>query len=164
MDKDERIRLDAVEVMREYSDMVFRLAFARTGNQSDAQDIMQEVFLKYIQDDTMFESREHLKAWLIRVTINTAKNLMTSAWHQRTAQLDEADAVVVEIKEKSNVYYAMLELPEKYRDILHLFYYEDYSIEEISRILEMNESTVKSRLRRGRQKLREILGGDEDEF
>lgn len=164
MGKDERIRLDAVEVIKEYSDMVFRLAFARTGNQSDAQDIMQEVFLKYIQDDTMFEDKEHLKAWLIRVTINAAKNLMTSAWQRRTAQLEEADAVVVEIKEKSSVYYAMLELPEKYRDILHLFYYEDYSIEEISQILEMNESTVKSRLRRGRQKLKEILGGDEDEF
>lgn len=164
MSKDERIRLNAEEVIREYSDMIFRLAFARTGNRSDAQDIMQEVFLKYIQDDTMFESREHIKAWLIRVTINTAKNLMTSAWHQRTAQLEEADALAVEIKEKSNVYYAVMELPEKYRDILHLFYYEDYSIEEISQILEMNESTVKSRLRRGRQKLREILGGDEDEF
>lgn len=164
MKEDEGFRLNAVEVIKEYSDMVFRLAFARTGNQSDAQDVMQEVFLKYIQEGKTFEDKEHLKAWLIRVTINTAKNLVTSAWHQRTAQLEEADAVVVEIKEKSSVYYAMLELPEKYRDILHLFYYEDYSIEEISRILEMNESTVKSRLRRGRQKLKEILGGAEDEF
>lgn len=164
MKEDEGFRLDAVEMIEEYSDMVFRLAFARTGNQSDAQDVMQEVFLKYIQEEKAFEDKEHLKAWLIRVTINTAKNLVTSAWHQRTAQLEEADAVVVEIKEKSSVYYAMLELPEKYRDILHLFYYEDYSIEEISRILEMNESTVKSRLRRGRQKLKEILGGAEDEF
>ncbi len=164
MKEDEGFRLNAVEVIKEYSDMVFRLAFARTGNQSDAQDVMQEVFLKYIQEEKTFEDKEHLKAWLIRVTINTAKNLVTSAWHQRTAQLEEADAVVVEIKEKSSVYYAMLELPEKYRDILHLFYYEDYSIEEISRILEMNESTVKSRLRRGRQKLKEILGGAEDEF
>ena len=164
MKEDEVFRLNAVEVIKEYSDMVFRLAFARTGNQSDAQDVMQEVFLKYIQEEKTFEDKEHLKAWLIRVTINTAKNLVTSAWHQRTAQLEEADAVVVEIKEKSSVYYAMLELPEKYRDILHLFYYEDYSIEEISRILEMNESTVKSRLRRGRQKLKEILGGAEDEF
>lgn len=164
MKEDEGFRLNAVEVIKEYLDMVFRLAFARTGNQSDAQDVMQEVFLKYIQEEKTFEDKEHLKAWLIRVTINTAKNLVTSAWHQRTAQLEEADAVVVEIKEKSSVYYAMLELPEKYRDILHLFYYEDYSIEEISRILEMNESTVKSRLRRGRQKLKEILGGAEDEF
>lgn len=164
MKEDEGFRLNAVEVIKEYSDMVFRLAFARTGNQSDAQDVMQEVFLKYIQEEKTFEDKEHLKAWLIRVTINTAKNLVISAWHQRTAQLEEADAVVVEIKEKSSVYYAMLELPEKYRDILHLFYYEDYSIEEISRILEMNESTVKSRLRRGRQKLKEILGGAEDEF
>lgn len=164
MKEDEGFRLNAVEVIKEYSDMVFRLAFARTGNQSDAQDVMQEVFLKYIQEEKTFEDKEHLKAWLIRVTINTAKNLVTSAWHQRTAQLEEADAVVVEIKEKSSVYYAMLELPEKYRDILHLFYYEDYSIEEISRILEMNESTVKSRLRRGRQKIKEILGGAEDEF
>lgn len=164
MEKDERIRLDAEEVLNEYSDMVFRLAFARTGNQSDAQDIMQEVFLKYMQSDKTFADREHLKAWLIRVTINVAKNMMTSAWHKNTTNLEEADAVTVEIKEKSNVYYAVLELPEKYREVIHLFYYEGYSIEEISRILEMNESTVKSRLRRGRQKLKEILGGDWDEL
>ncbi|MCH5251838.1 MAG: RNA polymerase sigma factor [Lachnospiraceae bacterium] len=92
MNKDEGIRLNAEEVLKEYSNMVFRLAFARVGNVSDAQDVMQEVFLKYMQYKKTFKDKEQLKAWLIRVTINTAPNMVTSAWHRHTTGLEEADA------------------------------------------------------------------------
>lgn len=158
MNHKNKIHPCAEEVMSRFSDMVFRVALSRTGNYNDAEDITQEVFLKYIQKDKKYEDWEHIKAWLIRVTANLSKNLVNSAWHRHTTTLEDGMDVEVESPEVSEILEAVQQLPEKYREIIRLYYIKGYRVEEISRQLMMNESTVKTRLSRGRKKLREILG------
>jgi RNA polymerase sigma-70 factor, ECF subfamily len=148
------------EVLSTYSNMVYRLALSRTKNVSDAEDILQEVFLRLVNKRPEFTSEEHRKAWLIRVTVNCSNKLITSAWFRRTTPLKEE--LKFETKEKSDVYYAVLELPLKYRTVIHLFYYEDLSIAQISHILSMKESTIKSQLLRARHLLKIKLKGEFD--
>ena len=150
------------EVLERYSSMVFRLAFSKTRSKSDAEDITQEVFLKYIKSDKNFNDEEHRKAWLLKVTINASKTLLMSAWFRRTTMIEEADEIVTELNEKSEVYYAVLKLPAKYRQIVHLYYYEDMSIESVSNITGIKSSTVKSQLHRARLMMRESLKEDAD--
>ena len=150
---------DVIISLNKYSNMVFRLAFARTKNSHDAYDILQEVFLRYIKSNKDFINEEHKKAWLIKTTINCSKTLLSSAWFRKTTSLD--DNITQELKEKSEVYYAVLKLSKKYRTVIHLFYYEDMSITEIANLLNIKESTIKSQLHRARKKLKEILKKEE---
>lgn len=154
-DKSMDYKNEVIISLNKYSNMVFRLAFARTKNNHDANDIMQEVFLRYMKNKKEFKDEEHKKAWLIKTTINCSKTLLTSAWFRKTTSLE--DNIVEELKEKSEVYYALLKLSKKYRTVIHLFYYEDMSIAEISSLLNVKESTIKSQLNRARNKLKEIL-------
>ncbi|MDU5080493.1 sigma-70 family RNA polymerase sigma factor [uncultured Tissierella sp.] len=147
-------------IVNTYSNMVYRLAFSQTRNKSDADDIFQEVFLRYIKNKPNFETEEHRKAWLIRVTINCAKKLWASSWAKKTQPLD--DEIAFETEEDNNLHYELKKLPIKYRTVIHLFYYEDLSIEEISHILKQKPSTVRTQLTRGRRKLKEILKEDYD--
>lgn len=144
-------------VIEKYFDMIYHLALSQVKNRNNADDIVQEVFLKYIQSSKTFESDEHIKAWLIRVTINCSHSFFTASWFKKTVPLE--DELVFEMEEKSDVYYAVLELPVKYRTVIHLFYYEDMSIAEISRTLRIKETTIKSQLSRGREMLRQKLKG-----
>lgn len=146
------------EILDRYSSMVYRLAFARTNNRFDADDILQEVFLRYIRAKSDFQGEEHRKAWLIRTTINCSKTLLASAWFRKTAPLN--DSLYTEMKENSEVYYAVLSLPVKYRTVIHLFYYEDYAVAEIADLLDFKQSTVKSQLHRARNMLRAKLKGE----
>lgn len=146
------------ELLKRYAAMVYRLAFARTKSRYDADDILQEVFLRYIRRKPNCQSEEHRKAWLIRATINCSKTLLTSAWFRKTTPLE--DTLYSELEEHSEVYYAVLELPIKYRTVIHLFYYEDYAVAEIAALLCCKESTVKSQLHRARNQLREKLKGE----
>ncbi len=148
-----------LEVLEKYNTMVYRLAFSRTKSVHDAEDIMQNVFIKFIKCNVNFESDDHIKAWLIRVTINLSKNLLTSAWFKRTTTLEED--IVVTLKEDSEVYKYVLDLPNKYRTVIHLFYYEDMSTASISEVLNIKESTVRSQLHRARNILKEKMKGDE---
>jgi RNA polymerase sigma-70 factor, ECF subfamily len=148
-------------VLTRYSNMVYRLALSRTKNISDAEDITQEVFLRLVNKKPQFVSEEHRKAWLITVTVNCSKKLLTSAWFRRTSPLE--GELPFEVKEESDVYYAVLGLPLKYRTIIHLFYYEDLSIKQISEVLIMKEPTVKSQLSRARQILKNKLKGEFDD-
>ena len=153
---------DINETLQRYSDMVYKLAFARTKNQSDAEDIFQEVFLKYISSGTSFESEEHKKAWLITVTINQSKKLFSSAWIRHRASLaDAAEQAVppLQLADEEGVAAAVLKLPAAYRLVIHLFYYEDLSLKQISGILNKKEGTVKSQLNRARALLKKELGG-----
>ncbi len=159
-DKSMDYKNEVIISLNKYSHMVFRLAFARTKNNHDANDIMQEVFLRYMKNNKEFNDEEHKKAWLIKTTINCSKTLLSSAWFKKTTSLE--DNIVEELKEKSEVYYAVLKLSKKYRTVIHLFYYEDMSIAEIANLLNIKESTIKSQLNRARNKLREIL--KEEEF
>lgn len=158
MNQKRKIHPCAEEVVIRFSDMVFRVALSRTGNYNDAEDITQEVFLKYIQKNKGYEDWEHIKAWLIRVTSNLSKNLVNSAWHRHTAPLEDGMDVGGEPPENSEILEAVQKLPEKYREIIRLHYLKGYRVEEISKQLNLNESTVKTRLSRGRKKLREIIG------
>lgn len=154
----------AQAVIIKYQDMVYRIAFVYLKNRSDAQDITQEVFLKYLKSKTIYSSEEHLKAWLIKVTANTSKSLLRSAWLRRIVPLSEKEDPAYEQQPKSDVYYAVLELPVKYRSVVLLYYFEDYSVREIAQLLGRTESSVQTQLQRARamlkQKLKEEWGND----
>lgn len=145
------------EILRKYSDMVYRLAYARVRNKQDAEDITQEVFLKYIRTNIRFRDEEHRKAWLLKVTVNTAKSLLGSAWYRHYAHLESAAEESCCMEEKTDVFYAVQKLPEKYRVVIQLYYYEELSIRQISEILSKKESTVKSLLKRGRERIKNIM-------
>ena len=150
------------DTIEKYSNMVYRLAVARTGKTEEAQDVYQEVFLRLAKKMPDFESEEHKKAWLIRVAINCSKTLLNSSFVRHRAELDEN--LSFETPERHDLYYAVLKLPIKYRTVVHLYYYENYSRKEISKILKTNENTVKTRLSRARKQLEEaVKGGIEDE-
>ncbi len=141
-----------------YFNTVYRLALAHTKDKNHADDVTQDVFLKFFKTDKAFDSEEHIKAWLIRVTLNCSKDIFLNSWFKKTEPLTEAaDRPVFDTQEKSDIYYAVLELPNKYKAAIHLFYYEDYSVSEIAKILEIKESTVKSQLHRGREMLKQKL-------
>lgn len=147
---------DCIEnVIKIYSNTVYRLAFSQTRNKSDADDIFQEVFLRYLKKKPEFETEDHRKAWLIRVTINCCKKMWASTRRKRTEELD--DAMIFEEKEDKNLDYELKKLPIKYRVVIHLFYYEDLSIEEISKVIKRKPSTIRTQLTRARRKLKEIL-------
>ena len=150
------------ETIEKYSNMVYRLAITRTGNSEEAQDVYQEVFLRLAKKMPEFQSEEHKKAWLIRVTINCSKTILNSSFIKHRTELDEN--LSFETPERHDIYYAVLKLPIKYKTVVHLYYYENYSIKEISNILRTNENTIKSRLERARKQLEiAIKGGIEDE-
>jgi len=144
------------EVIDKYSNMVYRLALAQMKNKQDAEDVFQEVFLRYISKSRTFESEEHRKAWLIRVTINRSRSIL-SAWVRKTESLDDSLAAETNAENDLSEYLAML--PQKYRSVIHLFYYEELSIKEISEILDAKESTVRTWLTRARSILGEKLRG-----
>lgn len=155
--EEEKLRLDAPAdmVIRHYADMVYRLAFARSGSRYDAEEIFQEVFLRYVKKKPVFWEEEHRKAWFLRVTVNCCKKLQNSAWRRRTQELDEN--IVFETQEEINLYRELQRLPAKYREVIHLFYYEDMTLEEISRMLKRKNSTVRTQLTRARAMLREFM-------
>ena len=158
---DRSLRTDDRETeIRRYAAMVYRLAFARTGNTADAEDVFQEVFLRYIQTPREFTSEEHRKAWLLRVTINCAKKLHAAPWRRWTEPLDEA--VAAPEGEDAALWDQLRRLPEKDRTVLHLYYYEGLSTQEAAEVLGCRSATVRSRLTRARQKLGELL--KEDDF
>lgn len=153
--------LPAKELLEMYSGTVYRIAYARTRNRQDAEDITQNVFLKYISANKQFDSEEHRKAWLLRVAVNCTNDFVKSAHYRHRADHDELPENSVEqsyeLEEKSEVWYAVQALPEKYRIPIHLFYYEDMSTAQIAAITNERESTVRSQLTRARKMLKEIL-------
>lgn len=147
----------------EYQAMLYRVAYSNLGNKADAEDAVQEAFLRYMKDDGTIQGREHEKAWLIRTTIHICTDMLKSSWRRTTVALDEAA-----IEDRKSVYLpfqlqddgtleAVLKLPVHYRNPIYLFYYEDYSIQEIAAILKEKEGTVKTRLKRGREEVRKLL-------
>ena len=144
-------------VIRSYQDMVYRIAFICCKNASDAEDIMQDVFFRYLKNKTGFKSEEHLKAWLIRVTVNASKSLLRSAWFRKTTALPEKEIPHIEEQTKPDAYYAVMSLPEKYRSVVILYYYEEYTVGEIAKILHRTETAVQTQLQRARAMIKEKL-------
>lgn len=143
------------DIADRYIDTVYRLALSRTKSPEYAEDITQDVFVKLMQTSKKFESDEHIKAWLITVTINCTKDLFLSSWFRKTEALDEN--ISAEETEESDLYYALMKLPQKYRTVIHLHYYEGYRVNEIAKMTKASEGTVKSQLHRGREMLKNIL-------
>lgn len=142
-----------------YSKMVYAVAFSMMKNSSDSNDIMQDVFLKFYQNIDKLTDEARIRPWLITVTVNTCRNILRSGWFTRTIRSDISPEAFYEedFGEKSELFYAVMKLPEKERIPLHLFYYEDCSTSEIARLLKIKESTVRVRIMRGREKLKKIL-------
>ena len=145
-------------VVRRYSPALLRAAFSVLRNTADAQDAVQEAFLKLLDKRPAFNDDQHEKAWLIRVTINAAKNIRSAS--RRIEPLEDCGAFVYQ--EYSETLNAVLSLPPKYRTVIHLYYYEGYSIKEIAAILDIPEATAGTQLARGREKLKTILKGEDD--
>lgn len=141
-----------------YQDMVYRIALHHTGNPMDGEDAVQEVFLRLFSCRIFFESEEHLRRWLIRVSINYCRDLQRSPWKKRRVSLDTLPIEpVFEQPEQAELYREVMALPEKDRTVLNLFYYEELSVREIAEILQVKETVVTTRLSRARKKLKERL-------
>ena len=147
-----------------HSDTVRRLCMIHLKNYADTEDIFQTVFLKYALSSVLFESKEYERAWFIRVTINACKDLLKSFFHSRTVSLDELTEQPMELPpDHREVIEAVLSLPQKYRDVVYLHYFEDYTAPQISHILGKNVNTIYTLLTRSKRMLREKLGGDDYE-
>ena len=149
------------DIVHRYSITVLKVAFSYLKNTADTEDIAQEVFLAYMDKRPSIESEEHLKAWLIRVTINKCKNYLKSGWFKSINPIP--DNLSYMPKEDNELLNAVLSLDVKYRIPIHLFYYENYSINEIADILKARPATIGTRLARGRKILKDMIGGLEDE-
>lgn len=140
--------------LAQYGDTVYRLAFAYTRNRADADDVFQEVFLRYFRRAPAFETEEHRKAWLLRVTINRAKSCLSKMPHEPQ---ETADAAPFSAPESLELHEALLRLAPKYRTVIHLFYYEGYTAEEIGALLHRKPATVRTQLTRARRRLASLL-------
>ena len=148
-------------VIDRHKDAVYRAALTVTGCRADAEDITQEVFLKYFQTRPAFESEAHERAWFLRVAVNMGKNLLRAPWRRRRI---DADLTVIPDPgggemPAAGVRAAVMSLPEKYRVAIYLYYYEGYAVKEIAQITGRSEAAVSQHLSRGRAKLRKLLGG-----
>lgn len=158
------------EVVRYYSPMIYRIALTKTKSTHDADDIFQEVFLKLVMRDRPFETEEHRKAWLIRVTINCCNSHFVAPWRKNVnamedvllEQIPDDTPVPGSEEEGPDVYAQVMKLPENMREVVLLFYYEEMSVREIAQVLGTSEVNVKKRLSRARQKLKLELEEEEN--
>ncbi|MDF9843598.1 MULTISPECIES: RNA polymerase sigma factor [unclassified Paenibacillus] len=146
-----------------YSDMLFRIAMVHLGRRQDAEEAVQDTFIKLMEKAPDFNDAEHQKAWLIRVLTNTCKTMLGRGWRKREVKLDGAEALAADGPEDLALLQLVMALPVKVKTVIHLYYYEDYSVQKISSILQISESAVKMRLQRGRQLLKLELEGAETE-
>ncbi len=158
-----RLKEDSFAAVDKYQDLVYRTALTVTGNQWDAEDIMQEVFLKYFQSHPVFQNEVHERSWLMKVTINAGKNLIRSGWYKKRTEIDwgrlTAKEEITGAERSADVLQAVLSLPERYRIAVYLYYYEELSIREIADVTGSTEAAVSQQLSRARNKLRKKLGG-----
>ena len=152
------MRMETQALAETYRDRLFAAAFQVCGNAADAEDAAQEALLRYHISEKQFESEQHIRAWLLRVAINCAKNVSRSFFRRNTVPLEDyMDSLEFDSGESREIFREVMNLPETYRLVIHLYYYEDYSVAEIGRILGLTESNVKVRLSRGRKLLKKAL-------
>lgn len=157
------LREDLSEVIEKYKDMVFGIALTHVHNKTDADDVSQEVFLAFVKKERVYNGEEHLKAWLIRTTINCSKKLVGSTWRKKTLPLREIEdtSFKFETALENTIYSELRRLPYKYRTVLHLFYFEDMSVKEISKALNIKPGSIKVQLSRGRKLLKATITSDD---
>lgn len=150
---------DFRRVFENYKDLIFSVAYGYLKNRDDANDVMQDVFLKYYRRSEGFPDENRLRAWLVTVAANGSRNILRSGRLRKCVPIDEAHDISCEqdFGDENGVFAAVMSLPEKERIPVHLFYYGDYSTAEIAQMLAMKESTVRVRLMRGRERLKKLL-------
>ena len=161
------INENIARALEKYSSMVRRICFIYLHNSTDVDDVFQEVFLKLLQNKTQFESKEHEKAWLIRVTINKCKDILKSFWRKKIDSIENMEfeyKVDFEDKAENDLMQVVLSLPNKYKDVIYLYYYEEYTVPEMAKLLKKKENTIYSHLHRARGLIKEKLGGIEDDY
>lgn len=144
-----------IEIVEKYADMIYRIAYQKVLNRYDAEDIVQDVFVKLLSNKSYFRDEEHIKAWLIRVTINLCINYNKSLARQKTVSVEQLDIPFTQ--QETGVLEELYLLPEDERNILYLYYYEGYKIREIAKILRQKQNTINSKLTRARNKLKRIM-------
>ncbi len=155
------MRMATETLMERYKDNLFAVAFHVCKNAADADDVVQETFIQYHTGTKEFESEEHIKAWLIRAAIHRAVNVTRSWWRRQSVPLEEYVQTLPFTSDRDQaLFQAVMDLPEKYRVVIHLFYYEDYPVREIAGILRLSEGNVKVRLTRARKLLKDKLKED----
>ncbi len=155
---DKRFKVDVAAAFSEFADNIYRLAFVRTRNKTDAEDVLQSTFLRLVKNSHKITSKEHLKAWLIRTALNQSNTLLGSSYRNKKADLKET--IISSTDKTDEVLPLVLALSPKLKTVIYLFYYEGYSVEEISKICSISVGTVKSRLSRARTTLKETLEGE----
>ena len=161
--KDEQITADAA--IDRYADMVYRLARSQMKNTTDADDLFQEVFVRLVSHIQDLESWEHVKAWLIRVTINCAKKHYEQYWNRNVDYMEEPERMAdegdgYELPEEHPVRAAVQKLPPKYRLVIHLYYFEERSVAELAQLTDQKETTIKSQMHRAREMLKGLVGDE----
>jgi len=151
------------DLITKYSATVFRCAYSYVNNRSDAEDIMQEVFLKYLVKKPVFNDETHEKAWFLRVTINMCKSYLRSSWLKKREEIDDDMRDKTYIENDPTLWELVRQLPEKYRVVVELYFVEGYTIKEISVILKKNPSTIGTWLERGKKQLRKTMEDGENE-
>jgi RNA polymerase sigma-70 factor (ECF subfamily) len=154
---------DVDAVIDRYSSMVYKIALTNMRSKFDAEDVFQEVFLRYMKNTKPFASEEHRKAWLIRVTVNCCKSAYLSPWNNNVSLEDIGEVADSMTEDEKDVYKEVLNLPMDYKTVIILFYYENMSVNSIARSLGISEGAVKMRLSRARNLLKLNLEGDEDD-
>lgn len=158
-----------------YSDMLFKIAYIRLQSVEDAEDVVQEVLYQYWKRTEEFQDKEHEKAWLIKVTLNACRKLWRSSWNrlrstqedtniycERDIGMEGLEEKILSVEKNSILLTAVKALPAKYREVIHLFYYEELSVKEIGQITGRKESTITSQLTRGRELLKKVLKEEYD--
>ena len=151
--------MDCREVVEIYADALYRLALSYCRNRADAEDVVQDVFLKYLRHRGDFPDEASRRSWLMKVTVNTCRDLFRAPWKRRCCALEAAAEVTALMPEESAMLEAVSALPTKYRVVVHLHYYEGYTAPELAQMLGISESAVRMRLLRARQNIKATLGG-----
>lgn len=147
-------------IIEKYKNTVYAIALTHTKNRFDADDVFQEVFLAYFKKERTYRDEEHRKAWFIRCTLNLSKkNYNSSIWRRATSLLEAEDAFAFDDEKENELFSALRALPEKLRSPVYLFYFEDMKTKDIARLLRVSDATVRMRLSRAREKLKNILVG-----
>lgn len=150
-----------VEIFNLYKNDVYRLAYSYTKCYSDSDDITQSVFIKLYKNFNRLNTKENIKNWLMKVTVNECKTLFLSAWKNKILPFTEKEEnTLYQEEHKNDILQVLLELPKKYRIVMYLYYYEGYKIKEIANILNISETSIQTRLSRARNKLKEMLKGE----
>lgn len=153
MDKKEYER-----IIKSYLDAVYRVALVGCKNNSDAEDVVQNTFIKLWERKESFKDEEHLRRWLIRVAVNECRSLQRTPWKRKLLYIEDmTNEPIFSLPERSELFYAVMELDAKYRQVVLLYYFEDYNVREIAEIMKLSETAIQTRLLRARNKLKEVL-------